>query len=817
MAEIKSFPNNQDEYIGAEDVMRWHHGRTSGVFGEYWCARVGAKLDSMSVYVQDGTGWLADADGNGIVWWIDNEKQTDSKLELAVDMADAVLPRIDRVVVSWQTTNYVSRPEIIILKGTSASNPVPPALTNDNLVRQISLAQIHIPAGANSMNVCVVVDERLDPSVCGIVTEQVGIDTSVMQAQFEGFMQESIAEQNAYIEEQTQKWDAFYGHVQEDTIVPVPGASDNGKAVIVGEDGVYALANIQTEIPITSEVPAEADMWIDPNEPSGAVELGFDSGDLPSGTQVYEFPNNTAKFAIVSVRKGTEVYTAIIDCEMILHENLSFDLPEGWGGSVMAIINDDGEITIGLGLGTIDGVYISRVCGYGYVGGDTPNNESTDPDCHAEYFTITEDGVLSLKPEFRGMPAKNTYPDAISDRGVGVAGSRNAELPEHLVIPEIVEIPGIIGEVAVARIADGAFYGNTAIKTVVLPKTIKTIPAYCFRDADNLECVYNTEHITSVGAWAFYETSIKKIELPSLLTIGSGAFCQCSCLTLANIGKVTEIPNDVFFKCRLLSRVDSENLVTSVGVTAFQNTNRLVNADFVKNLKSIGAGAFICSGVDYDWASLEGCSFGNNATSLQYNPTDFWSACNPTPCENALPTLLTQFDTRWKDRPVGNSGKKWGVGCVLFSVMHAYCGMNNLHLESVEEFEDIVNEIAPGHLDTFVSSVTEVSAFAPPLGITVTDYAEFNQANLQALYDALAAGKYAIIRTSGGSTSGKMTGHAILAFGVTSSGKIMFADSDYRYSTDQTSGVTYPLHYKTVSAAKFSDIAETFCILEKTQ
>lgn len=33
MANIKSFPNNQDVFIGAEDVMKWLHGRTSGVFG----------------------------------------------------------------------------------------------------------------------------------------------------------------------------------------------------------------------------------------------------------------------------------------------------------------------------------------------------------------------------------------------------------------------------------------------------------------------------------------------------------------------------------------------------------------------------------------------------------------------------------------------------------------------------------------------------------------------------------------------------------------------------------------------------------------
>ena len=54
------------------------------------------------------------------------------------------------------------------------------ALTNNNIQRQISLAKVHIPAGTVSLLASMVTDERLDPSVCGIVTETVKIDTSAM-------------------------------------------------------------------------------------------------------------------------------------------------------------------------------------------------------------------------------------------------------------------------------------------------------------------------------------------------------------------------------------------------------------------------------------------------------------------------------------------------------------------------------------------------------------------------------------------------------------------------------------------------------------
>ena len=180
MAEIKSFPNNQDVYVGAEWVMKWLHGRTSGVFGAEGNLAMTVVQDSMSIQISDGVGWLSNENGDGIVFWNDSEQTNGSKLVLTHDVADGVLDRIDRIVVTWETTNYVALPTISILKGTASSNPTPPALTNNNIQRQISLAKVHIPAGTVSLLASMVTDERLDPSVCGIVTETVKIDTSAM-------------------------------------------------------------------------------------------------------------------------------------------------------------------------------------------------------------------------------------------------------------------------------------------------------------------------------------------------------------------------------------------------------------------------------------------------------------------------------------------------------------------------------------------------------------------------------------------------------------------------------------------------------------
>lgn len=197
---IKSFPNNRDEYIGAEEVMRWLHGRTSGVFAAAQNAAVAAMdTPGMGITVSDGTGWMTDAGGNGVVWWNDTEKTSGQKLQLEIDMADGVLNRIDRIIVEWKTINYADLPEIKVLKGTASSTPEAPALTNNSTVRQISLARVAVGAGITAVTASMITDERLDPAVCGLVTDGLSIDTTTINAQYTALL-DSLAKELADLE-----------------------------------------------------------------------------------------------------------------------------------------------------------------------------------------------------------------------------------------------------------------------------------------------------------------------------------------------------------------------------------------------------------------------------------------------------------------------------------------------------------------------------------------------------------------------------------------------------------------------------------------
>lgn len=216
MPNIKSFPNNRDEYVGAEYAMRWLHGRTSGVFAANNNAAVAAVQNAMAVTVSDGIGWISDSDANGVVWWNDTEKNNGAKMQLTIDAADGVLNRIDRVIVEWKTTDYADLPEIKILKGTPASTAAAPSLTNNTTQRQLSLAQILVAAGTTSITASMITDERQNQDVCGLVTDTLSIDTSVINAQFT----ELLAQLRTAIEQ------ASGGIIPDNTVTLAKLASD---------------------------------------------------------------------------------------------------------------------------------------------------------------------------------------------------------------------------------------------------------------------------------------------------------------------------------------------------------------------------------------------------------------------------------------------------------------------------------------------------------------------------------------------------------------------------------------------------------------
>jgi len=107
-----------------------------GVFSTIGDSLIVAEYEGMVVYVGTGRAWF------NHTWTLN-----DAEAALTVDAAHATLSRIDIVALEINAETGTRANSLKIVKGTPASEPVPPALTNTGTIHQYPLA--HILVGAN--------------------------------------------------------------------------------------------------------------------------------------------------------------------------------------------------------------------------------------------------------------------------------------------------------------------------------------------------------------------------------------------------------------------------------------------------------------------------------------------------------------------------------------------------------------------------------------------------------------------------------------------------------------------------------------------
>lgn len=132
----------------------------------------------MQVAVNAGAGWVA---GAGYI--------NDSALTLTLANADGALNRIDRVVLRCSYTErsiYVA-----VLQGAYSAQPVAPDLTRSADKYELALADVYVAAGATSITQSNITDQRLNTTLCGIVTGLIEqADTTDIFNQFEQYLSE---------------------------------------------------------------------------------------------------------------------------------------------------------------------------------------------------------------------------------------------------------------------------------------------------------------------------------------------------------------------------------------------------------------------------------------------------------------------------------------------------------------------------------------------------------------------------------------------------------------------------------------------------
>lgn len=156
-----------------------------GIIRDGVYASVGDKLT-----VKQGTGMQITV-GTGRAWFNHSWSLVDAEYPLTVDQSDLILDRIDAVVLEVNESTEVRDNSIKMVKGTAASSPQKPVMTDTEFVHQYPLAYISVKKGATEIttaNIEINVGKDNCPYVTSIL-EAVSIEELYVQweAQFKGW------------------------------------------------------------------------------------------------------------------------------------------------------------------------------------------------------------------------------------------------------------------------------------------------------------------------------------------------------------------------------------------------------------------------------------------------------------------------------------------------------------------------------------------------------------------------------------------------------------------------------------------------------
>ena len=171
---IITYPLNGVTY-DAEDVSTYLCTRTSGVYSKdtnYAVSVTGPR----QITVAPGLAWINYDDFKGV------SACSREAVNLTVPDADSTMPRIDRVVLQFDTAANLTA--VKLKPGTPAAAPEPPAILQNHNQYELGLCTVSVPAGSSVVTAADITDTRTDEAVCGVMRDGVtGIPTAQLQAQ----------------------------------------------------------------------------------------------------------------------------------------------------------------------------------------------------------------------------------------------------------------------------------------------------------------------------------------------------------------------------------------------------------------------------------------------------------------------------------------------------------------------------------------------------------------------------------------------------------------------------------------------------------
>lgn len=175
------------------------------------------------------------------------------------------------------------------------------------------------------------------------------------------------------------------------------------------------------------------------------------------------------------------------------------------------------------------------------------------------------------------------------------------------------------------------FSGCTSLRSIVLPKSAKSLCNGCFKNTTSLTSLKGTENITTlghssygndtfmnsaitdvdfsnlqeiIGNDAFLGSGIKVVNFPKLKKLGMGAFKNSKVERVISLGEVTSLDGTtdymrgMFYGCTFLESVALPKTLHTIGVLCFRNCSALKNCNIPDSVTTIENGAFYGAPLD---------------------------------------------------------------------------------------------------------------------------------------------------------------------------------------------------------------------------
>lgn len=151
------------------------------------------------VFMDEGDELRVSADGSGMSVSVAAGKCCvkgtvgEQDAALTADLAPASsLDRIDTVVLRWDADSAARSITVEVKQGVAAESPVRPSLTRGEVVWELGLADVRVPANATAVSAVNVTDTRLETDRCGAASPFAKIDTDTIFRQLNEATQAAV-------------------------------------------------------------------------------------------------------------------------------------------------------------------------------------------------------------------------------------------------------------------------------------------------------------------------------------------------------------------------------------------------------------------------------------------------------------------------------------------------------------------------------------------------------------------------------------------------------------------------------------------------